>query len=106
MVAHGITFIRTGICNQCGACGCSKVPCQHHHELDGKHFCDIYYRRDIVCKKCSQIEGEKITHQTCIAFPDNPWVHVIRQGRCGFAFERVDGRSMDDLPFLDGKPWQ
>jgi hypothetical protein len=46
-----------------------------------------------------------MTHQGCIDFPDNPWINVVRDGVCAFTFERKDGGSMDDLPFLNGQNW-
>lgn len=82
---HGFEFVRMGQCNQCGACGCGKGPCEHHYTEGGLHWCRIY--------------GD---HGSCVDFPNNPWVHVARDGVCGFVFRRMDGGSMDDLPFLDG----
>jgi len=97
--SHGIEFIRTGSCNQCGACGCDKEPCPHHFEWDGKHWCEIYEHRDEYCEQC------ETDHLSCIGFPDNPWIRVVREGICGYKFERVDGGSMNDLPFLNGEPY-
>jgi hypothetical protein len=94
MIVHGIEFIRLGSCQQCGACGCDKEPCPHWHEIDGKHWCAIYNER----------EGTEWAN--CILFPDNPWIRVVRTGRCGYSFTRADGGSMDDLPFLFGKPYR
>ena len=98
---HGIKFIRTGKCKQCGACGCGDCP--HHTEADGLHWCDIYDKRREKCL-CSQTDND-LTHSNCIGYPDNPWIGVVRQGICGYTFERADGGSMDDLPFLDDKPY-
>ena len=104
IVAHGIAFYRRGACQQCGACGCGRCP--HHYEADGLHWCDVYDHRDEVCVRCSRVAGEQRTHASCIGFPDNPWIAVVRDGTCGYWFERVDGGSMDDLPFLDGGPYR
>ena len=90
---HGIEFIRYGSCHQCGACGCNKEPCPHHYMKDGLHWCAIYDER------------ENTEYANCILFPDNPWVWMVRRGICGYHFRRVDGESMDNLPFLDGKPY-
>ena len=100
IISHGIEFIRSGYCRQCGACGCDNEPFSHHLMFVGKHWCDIYNERDRYCEKC------KTDHASCVGFPDNPWIHVVRRGICGFTFERVDGGSMDDLPFLWGKPYR
>ena len=104
--SHGIEFIRHGNCQQCGACGCDEEPCPHWYVKDGKHWCAIYAVRDLVCQACSENTGEEVDHASCIGFPDNPWIHVVRNGQCAYRFERVDGSSMDDLPFLDGKPYR
>jgi hypothetical protein len=104
IVSHGIPFIRTGHCLQCGACGCGECP--HHYERRGKHLCAVYDRREAVCAACSEAAGAGVTHESCIGFPDNPWIRVVREGICGYTFERVDGGSMDDLPFLNGEPYQ
>ena len=103
IVSHGIPFIRTGTCVQCGACGCGDCP--HHIVRDGKHWCDVYDERDRVCEICTEIEGEEIDHAGCIGYPDNPWIRVVRQGVCAYTFKREDGGSMDDIPFLNGKPY-
>lgn len=105
IMAHGIEFIRTGRCHQCGLCGCAKNLCPHHYIMDGKHWCAVYEDREAVCEVCSQAAGEEITHASCIGYPDNPWIGLVREGRCGFEFKRVDGGSMDDLPFLYGEPY-
>lgn len=108
---HGITFIRTGSCHQCGACGCDKWPCPHLDLVgvlkDGKFRCLIYEHRENVCKECGDtiFFEENFTHRGCIQFPDNPWIRVVREGKCGYKFERADGGSMDDLPFLNGEPY-
>jgi len=97
--SHGIEFIRSGTCQQCGACGCGKGPCPHHYEHAGWHWCGIYDERHLYCDEC------ETDHASCIGFPDNPWIGVVRSGVCGFTFERADGGSMDDLPFLFGESW-
>lgn len=97
--AHGIWFIRAGECTQCGACGCNKEPCPHWYERGGLSWCDRYNMRGEYCDRC------ETDHGSCIGFPDNPWIGVVRSGACGFTFRRVDGRSMDDLPFLFGEPY-
>lgn len=102
--AHGIEFIRRGTCQQCGACGCGECP--HHYEQAGKHWCAIYATRHLVCEACSEAAGEEVTHGSCVGFPDNPWIGVVRSGACAYRFERADGGSMDDLPFLDGEPYR
>ena len=100
---HGIEFIRTGKCKQCGACGCGDCP--HHTKVDGLHRCDAYEIREELCFSCTAMNAEEITHASCIGYPDNPWIGIVRQGICAYTFERADGGSMDDLPFLDGKPY-
>jgi hypothetical protein len=65
----------------------------------GTPTCKIYSKRDQYCNVCG------MTHQGCIDFPDNPWIYVVRDGICAYTFERKDGGSMDDLPFLNGQPW-
>ena len=97
VVAHGIRFVRSGRCRQCGACGCGDEPCPHLFEARGKVWCEVYNRREEFCAECGT------DHASCIGFPDNPWIHVVRSGVCGFSFERADGGSMDELPFLDGQ---
>lgn len=96
---HGITFIRSGECSQCGACGCDRDGCPHFMIKQGTPTCKIYSKRDQYCNVCG------MTHQGCIDFPDNPWIYVVRDGICAYTFERKDGGSMDDLPFLNGQPW-
>ena len=100
---HGIEFIRSGKCLQCGACGCKE--CTHNYEQDGLIHCLIYEWRAEPCLiPCSQTDNDG-THSNCIGYPDSPWIRPIRSGVCGYSFERADGGSMDDLPFLDGKPY-
>ena len=96
---HGITFIRSGECAQCGACGCDRDGCPHWSKKQSKYYCKIYATRADYCNTCG------MTHQGCIDFPDNPWIHVVRDGVCAFTFERKDGGSMDELPFLNGQTW-
>ena len=95
---HGYTFIRSGECARCGRCGCDGCP--HYIVEHDKATCTIYDKRAEYCPTC------ETTHQICIDFPDHPWLHVIRDGVCAFTFERDDGGSMDDLPFLNGESWQ
>lgn len=104
IISHGIAFIRTGVCKQCGACGCGD--CRHHHVKDGKHWCDVYDTRHLICEQCSEAAGEEVTHEGCIGYPDNPWIRHIRSGVCAYRFEREDGGAMDDLPFLNGEPYE
>lgn len=104
ITVHGITFIRTGQCVQCGACGCAGCP--HHYEQDGLHWCSIYERRAEVCPECSAAAGEEVTHASCIAYPDNPWITNVRRGVCGYTFQRADGKPMDSLPFLGSQPYR
>jgi len=96
---HGITFIRTGECRQCGACGCAKLKCPHFAMIRDKANCDIYDAREQYCEECG------MTHQSCIKFPDNPWIDVVRDGTCSYTFVRQGGGSMDRLPFLYGEQW-
>lgn len=96
---HGIEFIRYGSCHQCGTCDCKEQPCPHRYVKDGLHWCDIYDERESMCEECHE------SHAGCLVFPDNPWIGVIRQGKCGYHFRRVDGKPMDDLPFLNGEPY-
>ena len=103
IVSHGIKFIRKGECNQCGRCECEECP--HHFRKRGKSYCSIYDARDEVCQICSEKFGDLTTHQSCIGYPDNPWIRLVRRGNCAYKFERADGGSMDDLPFLHGKPY-
>jgi hypothetical protein len=72
---------------------------------DGKSWCAVYNERHLACEICSEIEGEEIDHASCIGYPDNPWILIVRQGICAYAFEREDGGPMDDLPFLNGEPY-
>lgn len=99
ITAHGIEFVRTGACRQCGACGCAKGPCPHWWQRGGRHFCAIYSTREAFCEVCGT------DHASCVGFPDNPWIGVVRDGVCGYTFERADGGRMDELPFLFGEPW-
>lgn len=96
---HGFTFVRSGECLQCGLCGCEKLGCPHFEWRGSKAHCRIYKDRADHCDVCG------MTHQSCIDFPDNPWIWVVRDGQCGYTFERVDQGNMDDLPFLNGEPW-
>ena len=98
--SHGIIFIRSGECSQCGACGCDKEPCIHHGKHGGLSYCAIYEIREEFCVDCGT------DHASCIGFPDNPWIHVVRSGQCAFTFRRADGGLMDALPFLDGQPYR
>lgn len=104
VVSHGIRFIRHGSCTQCGACGCNKV-CPHYYSSDGKSWCSIYDKREEVCPVCST-EEEEIMHESCIGYPDNPWITLVRNGTCSFWFEREDAGSMDDILFLNGEPYR
>lgn len=102
LTSHSIKFVRSGKCVQCGACGCGD--CSHHLEWDNKHWCAVYESRNLVCW-CSHPDNDG-THSNCIGFPDNPWIGVVRHGICGYSFERADGGSMDDLPFLNSEPYK
>ena len=109
---HGIDFERTGDCTQCGGCDaeCSTCP---HGELKGKKwYCSIYDpdTRGKVCDYCTNNpdsswyrNGDPVTHQVCIDFPDHPWIGVVRSGECAYKFTRKDTQSMDTVPFVDGK---
>lgn len=97
VTVHGIEFIRHGACCQCGDCGC--IECPHHEWRNGLMFCKIYDCRDEYCEEC------ETDHASCIGYPDNPWIRRVRKGKCAYWFERADGGSMDELPFLDGKPY-
>jgi len=99
IMAHGIVFIRSGECSQCGACGCERDGCPHFQLKQGVPTCKIYAKRDQYCQVCGQ------THEGCIRFPDNPWIWDVRRHICAFSFERKDGGSMDSLPFLNGQPY-
>jgi hypothetical protein len=103
VMSHGIEFVREGECRQCGACGCKK-ECPHYEAEDTGLFwvsrCTIYHRRDEFCVECGT------DHASCIGYPDNPWIGVVRTGACVYKFTRVDGGSMDDLPFLYGQPYR
>jgi len=99
IISHGINFIRSGGCIQCGECGCERDACPHFEYKKGVPSCKVYTRRDQYCNTCGK------THQGCIDFPDNPWVWVCRDGICGYAWEREDSGDMDDLPFLNGEPY-
>ena len=96
LVAHGIEFFREGYCRQCGGC-CGECP--HHYQAGGFYWCDVYHTREEYCEECKQ------DHADCLAYPDNPWIHQVRRGACGYRFERADGGSMDELPFLNGEPY-
>lgn len=100
---HGIEFIRTGKCNQCGGCADKCIECPHGVAIDSGAKCTIYQKREKHCEICSEIYNKPSTHQICIDFPNHPWLHVIRRGVCGYKFKRVDGKSMDKTIFMDGK---
>jgi hypothetical protein len=100
---HGIEFERSGICDQCGGCAKDCLKCPHGELHNDGSICTIYETRHLYCKECSKIHNEFITHQICIDFPNHPWLDVIRRGICSYKFERVDGKSMDTLPFVDGR---
>ena len=102
-IVHGIQFTRIGTCNQCGGCGKKCLVCPHGESHREGSKCTIYDSRHLHCEECSKIHGEPINHQICIDFPNHPWLDVIRRGICSYKFKRVDGKSMDSLPFVDGK---
>lgn len=89
--AHGVRFVRTGSCNQCGACGCLTKDCPHAMSLNGKVFCAIYDQRDQFCEECGH------DHRYCIEFPTHPWCHVITDGVCGFSFWPVSDADFAKL---------
>ena len=102
---HGIEFERSGECTRCT--GCSERCLNHcpHGKPDrnGGSICTVHSRKHLPCKECSDKSKRLVTHQVCIDFPDHPWLHVMRSGKCeGYSFKRTDGGSVDELPFVDG----
>lgn len=89
---HGVTFERTGKCKRCGQC--EKKDCPHFSIKNGLATCDIYNKRNEVCKSCSSNEkgiwwrkGNPITHAVCKKFPNHPFLRVIMEGICGYKFK-------------------
>ena len=90
---HGINFIRTGTCTQCGGCDHECSVCPHGVLIDKKWSCAIYATRSEVCAKCTDDvggvwyrQGEKVTHQLCVDFQTHPFIYVIYKGLCGYVF--------------------
>lgn len=79
--AHGVLFIRTGECLQCGACGCSIKGCVHAIVDGDRVSCSIYGSRDKFCEICGY------DHQYCIDFPGHPFTSTDE--KCGFTFTPV-----------------
>ena len=100
---HGINFERTGECNQCKGCSDRCIECPHGESTETGSKCTIYDTRHLYCSECSKIHQRPFTHQGCIDFPNHPWLHVIRDGICNYKFKRIDGKSMNDLPFMNGR---
>ena len=109
-IVHGISFKRTGKCNHCGAC-CVNEDCRHFSWDSEIGVCDIYETLGDVCILCTEDktcdfynDGKPITHKMCADFPQHPWLVVIKSGKCGYAFTRLDDKgkvSDEPLPFLD-----
>jgi len=93
--AHGVLFIRTGSCKQCGRCEDGFCP-----HLDEETFkCLIHEQKQEWCDECGG------THQECHDFPKHPWVKVIEEGICGFKFEPLNEEEAKKKAELD-KLWQ
>ena len=105
-IVHKVPFVRTGSCNQCGACNCKKFNCPHFSlDQDGLTLCSIHDKLNEVCKICTNSKssgfyekGREIIHKMCADFPDHPWLKVIRNGECSYHFEEIktDGISKFD----------
>ena len=107
---HGIDFVRTGDCHRCGACNCEKFHCPHFSkDLGNLAVCSIQDTKADVCEICTKDtesgfyrDGKPVTHQMCADFPDHPFLHVIRNGVCGYYFKRLNEvreESIEPLPF-------
>ena len=107
---HGLEFIRTGSCTLCGGCDHECSQCPHSKPVDGTWLCGIQGSKAEVCQLCTSDktspfydQGKPVTHEVCEGFPQHPWLTVVREGKCGYKFSRVDGKPMDTIPFLSGK---
>lgn len=90
--SHGVNYIRTGSCRQCGAC--EKETCPHFSMEGDVSVCAVHDKKGQFCKSCTEDKSgywynpkRQINHQECADFPDNPFVRVVREGICGFKFK-------------------
>ena len=88
---HGIPFHRIGECNRCiGEKSCCSHDCPFLEHRGGGEWCGIH--------------GHDLRPQVCKDFPDHPWLHVIKDGKCSCQFIRLDADghfSSEPLPFMD-----
>lgn len=110
-IVHGISFVRTGKCNRCGACNCEKFNCPHFSwDAEHKTVCSIHDKLTKVCKVCTEDEkgtfyddGKPVTHQMCADFPSHPWLNVIKEGKCGYKFTEIKIGGISKKDILDAK---
>ena len=107
---HGITFVRSGKCTNCGGCDSKCGVCPHGKRVDGVWYCSIYEKLGEYCETCTfnkdsfwYHNGESVNHDICKTFPNHPWIKVVRNGKCTYKFVRKDGKSMNSIPFVGGK---
>lgn len=93
--AHGVLFVRSGSCKQCGVC--EDGACSHW-DAESK-LCLIYEDREAFCEECGY------THHNCATFPIHPWVDVIKEGVCGYTFTPLNEEEAAKKESLDNA-WQ
>ena len=111
--AHGCEFIRTGKCNQCSGCDHVCMSCPHgERRKDGKVYCKIQNTKGEVCDYCTNNpdskwykNGDEVTHQVCIDFPNHPWLGVIKKGICNYKFKPITKKDEEKFNELN-KQWQ
>ncbi len=93
IMVHGVTYIRSGSCTQCGSCSCEERACPHFLKEDTKAVCLIHATLGEVCEDCTNAtegywanEKRVITHKVCLDFPTHPFNRVIKENQCGFVF--------------------
>jgi len=98
-IVHGVQFIRSGTCNRCGIC-CVDETCSHYAVINNVPTCKIYNKRNQSCQ-----EHGGITHSVCVAFPDHPWLKVIKNGECSYQFMCLNAEEEAKKNALD-ETWQ